>query len=172
MHAVPHDPRSIEFEMKVLLVRHGEAVSETIDPNRSLSSRGQRQVEQIAAFLDDANVVFDRIMHSGKTRARQTADQLGRYLIPGIETEAVSGLNPEDSVNHFAEQVLEWTQNTIIVGHLPFLAKLVAQLIKGGDGSHPFILFTPATAICLERDEEGLWSIIWMIQPELLIEPD
>ena len=158
--------------MKVLLVRHGEAVSETIDPDRSLSSRGQRKVEQVAAFLDDADVQFDRIMHSGKTRARQTADQLGRYLIPGIKAEAVSGLNPDDSVKHFAEQVLEWTQNTIVVGHLPFLAILVAQLIKSGNATHSFIRFTPATAVCLERSEDGLWSIIWMIDPELLIELD
>ena len=99
-------------------------------------------------------------------------DQVARYLIPGIEAEAFSGLDPDDSVKHFAEQVLEWTQNTIVVGHLPFLAKLVAQLIGNRDAPHPFIRFTPATAVCLERNEEGLWSIIWMIQPDLLIEPD
>lgn len=158
--------------MKVLLVRHGEAMSGDVDPERALSSRGQRQVEQVSAFLDDANVDFDRIMHSGMTRARQTADQLGRYLLPGIKTEAVVGLKPNDSVKHFAEQVLEWTQNTIIVGHLPFLAKLVAQLISGGKAQHPFVRFNPATAICLERDEQGSWNIIWMIPSELLIEAD
>ena len=155
--------------MKVLLVRHGEAVSQTVDPNRSLSSRGQRGVEQLAAFLDDANVLFDRIMHSGKTRARQTAEQIGRYLIPGIQAEAVSGLDPNDSAQHFAEQVLEWTQNTIVVGHLPFLADLVTQLVAGRTEQHPFVQFTPATAVCLERNDDGRWSIKWIIQPELLI---
>ncbi|MFC1665923.1 hypothetical protein ACFL17_09935 [Pseudomonadota bacterium] len=111
-------------------------------------------------------------MHSGKTRARQTAEQLGRYLIPGIRTEAVAGLDPNDSVKRFAEQVLEWSQNTIVVGHLPFLAELVTQLVVGGSAQHPFVRFTPATAVCLVRNDEGRWSIDWIIQPELLIGPD
>ena len=55
------------------LVQHGEAVAESVDPNRPLSGPGRVTVEQVAAWAAWQGVKVDQIRHSGKLRAEQTA---------------------------------------------------------------------------------------------------
>ncbi|HDD66024.1 MAG TPA: phosphohistidine phosphatase SixA, partial [Nitrososphaeria archaeon] len=63
--------------MKVYLVQHGEAKREEEDPARPLTEEGKREVEDVARFLAELGVRVDRILHSGKLRAAQTANILG-----------------------------------------------------------------------------------------------
>ena len=55
------------------LVQHGEAVGESVDPNRPLSAHGRATVEQVAACAARLGLKVDQIRHSGKLRAEQTA---------------------------------------------------------------------------------------------------
>jgi len=64
------------------LVQHGAAKTESEDPRRSLTSEGRRAVERMADFLSTLHVSLDRIEHSEKLRARQTAEILAARLRP------------------------------------------------------------------------------------------
>jgi len=153
--------------MKVYLIQHGEAVSKDIDPDRSLSDPGRADVNAIARFLRGAGVHPRAVWHSGKTRAQQTADLITQTLAAGDALQAVEGINPNDDVRSFAQRLNELSADTLVVGHLPFMAKLVAQLVVG-DQERAVVSFEPGSAVCLERDAEGVWSLAWMVRPALL----
>jgi len=60
--------------LRVYLVRHGKAKSKEEDPERHLTERGAEEVRRVARFLAAAGIQVSKILHSGKTRARQTAE--------------------------------------------------------------------------------------------------
>lgn len=153
--------------MKLYLVQHGESVSKEIDPDRPLSAQGERDVKQVADYLQQAGVSVGQIKHSGKTRARQTAEILAKALLKDGKTEAIESIAPNDPVDSLTESIPELDTNTMIVGHLPFLAKLVSYLITGKD-DHLLLTYRPGSIVCLERDENHTWQIQWMIRPDCL----
>ena len=62
--------------MKLYLMQHGDAVSADIDSDRPLSKQGLHDVERLGVFLAKAPFQPARFVHSGKTRARQSAELL------------------------------------------------------------------------------------------------
>ena len=155
--------------MRLYLVRHGEARRENEDPTKPLSENGLADVRKIAAYLAEADIVeIDCIMHSGKERAKQTAEILGQYLSPHIKVRECDGLQPLDNPLTWAQRLIEITENTMLVGHLPFLGKLASLLLSRDEFQHP-ILFDTATIACLEH-YEGTWSLVWLIPPDILFE--
>jgi len=153
--------------MRLYLVQHGEAVAKEIDLERPLTEQGRLDVQRLATFLAASGIYTKRIIHSGKLRAAQTAELLAAELAPEANLESMPGLRPLDPVAPFAEQLAAWTQDALVVGHLPFMASLVAQLATGREDAEP-TAFTPGTAVCLERTQTNVWVIAWMIRPELL----
>lgn len=153
--------------MRLYLVQHGEAVPEEVDRDRPLSDRGRADVDALARFLRDAGVRPERILHSGKTRARQTADLLAAALGLRRGVQATQGLAPKDPVEPIARQAASWGSDTLLAGHLPFMARLASYLLTG-DAEEVAVGYKPGTAVCIERSEEGTWSLIWMMRPELV----
>jgi phosphohistidine phosphatase len=153
--------------MKIYLVRHGHALSEEEDPARPLSDRGRREVGKIAAFLGKNGVRVDRVLHSGKTRAQQTAAILADAV--GIEVDVTEreGLAPNDPVEPFAEQIGNGKRDLMVVGHLPFLGRLVSYCVTG-NAETPVIAFAAGAIACLQTMEDGEWSIGWFMAPEVL----
>ena len=151
--------------MKLYLVQHGESVSKEIDPDRPLSAQGELDVKQLADFLKQAGVSVDQIKHSGKTRARQTAEILAKVLLDNGDIEAIEGIAPNDPVAAFALTIPTLKTNTMIVGHLPFMAKLVSYLITY-ETNQPLVAYKPGSVVCLEQDESMNWQIQWMIRPD------
>ncbi len=154
--------------MKLYLVQHGQSVSKEIDPDRPLSAQGEHDVNQVADFLQQSGVAVDRIKHSGKTRARQTAEILAKALLNNGDIVAIVGIAPNDPVGSLAETIPVLETNTMIVGHLPFMAKLVSYLITGKD-DYPLLTYQPGSIVCLEQDENHAWQIQWMIRPDCLL---
>lgn len=152
--------------MKLYLVQHGEAVAEAINPGRPLSDRGRTDVSHVAAMLKEAGVSVMRVLHSGKTRAEQTAEILAKVLAPSKLHEAIEGINPNDAVPPFARQIEQWSEDTLVVGHLPFMSRLVALLVTG-DETKVIVAYQQGSVVCLERAPSGAWLIDWMVRPEL-----
>ena len=123
----------------------------------------------MAAFLAVGSVRVRRIVHSGKTRARETAEILSDFLLAtgGPEVSLMPGLGPTDPVGSVADQMREWSDDTLVAGHQPFMGRLVALLAGGTEGT-PLVVYTPGTVVCLERAEDGTWGVLWMVRPELL----
>jgi len=153
--------------MKLYLIQHGEACSKEENPERPLTEQGKADINRLAVFLRKGNIRVGRVMHSGKLRAAQTVERLLNSVAPGIDVEVSDKINPNSDVGIFAELSFIWSEDTLIVGHLPFLAKLVSQLtLRNSDNL--FSNFAPGSAICLERTENNQWVVNWMVRPEVL----
>jgi phosphohistidine phosphatase len=147
------------------LVQHGEAVPAELDPARPLSAGGQADVARITGFLAAAGVRVGRVMHSGKRRAEQTAEILAGAL--GDTPEARAGLSPNDPTESVAREAAAWDQDVMLVGHLPFMARLVSRLVAGREDAG-VAAFQPGSVVCLERTDQQRWTIAWMVRPDLL----
>ena len=152
--------------MRLYLVQHGEAVPKDQDPERSLTDQGRLDVERLAAFLRGAGVSVSRVLHSGKLRAQQTAGLLAQAIAGGAELEASDIINPLDPPEPFAKKIGNWNADTLVTGHLPFMSKLVALLITG-DPEKTVASYQPGSVVCIERGEDGKWTVAWMLRPEL-----
>jgi phosphohistidine phosphatase len=150
--------------VKLYLVRHGEAVSRDVDPERPLSERGRSNVRSVATRLAQAGVRASIALHSGKRRARETAELLGPSIGLQEPLRQLPGLDPLDAVEPFASELDRWTADTMVVGHLPFMGRLVSRLVTG-DEEASAVDFRAGTAVCLEREGAGRWSITWVIHP-------
>ncbi len=152
--------------MRLYLVQHGEAKSKEEDPNRPLTGRGIRDVERIAEFIAKADVKVDRIVHSGKLRARQTAEILAKEL--NIERmEESEALSPLSDPNIWASKLRDQEEDLMLVGHLPHLSKLVSLLITGREDEE-VVRFTMGGIFCLERSDDGKWVVLWALRPDLI----
>ena len=63
--------------VRVFLVHHGEAIGPEIDVRRPLTPWGRERVERAAADAAARGAKPSVVWHSGKLRARQTAEALG-----------------------------------------------------------------------------------------------
>ena len=154
--------------MKLFLVQHGDALAKEVDPDRPLSEKGRQDINHMASFLKSSQVQIYKVLHSGKTRAAQTAEILSSALVSGASTDNIAGINPNDSVSAFAQQLGNFAPNTMLVGHLPFMGKLVAYLLSK-DENRPIVAYQPGSVVCLERVDKDVWTLVWMVRPELFI---
>ena len=114
--------------MALYLVQHGRNLSASEDPQKGLSPQGIEETERIAGVAAGYHVVVSRILHSGKKRARQTAEILAAHLLPGRQAKAHEGMAPLDDVRTFAG-TLDTAENVMLVGHLPFMERLIGLLV-------------------------------------------
>lgn len=147
--------------MRLYLVQHGEAKSEEEDPERPLTDRGARDVRRVADLAVEIGAVgIGRVVHSGKTRARQTAEIWGGVV--GVPVLEEKGLAPLDDPSIWAARLAGEEQDLMVVGHLPHLASL-AGLLLAGDPERPPVTFRQGALVGLERNQAG-WSI-WLLLP-------
>ena len=152
--------------MKLYLVQHGEACGKEVDPERPLTEQGESDIDRLANFLKTAGIQVERVIHSGKLRAQQTAERLAKEIAPGVELETSGLMNPNDNPKAFDWQSESWDKDILIVGHLPFMAKLVSHLLID-DENRLLTAYQPGSIVCLEHNTTH-WQINWMIRPELL----
>jgi phosphohistidine phosphatase len=125
-------------------------------------------IRQMASFLARKEAIkVSHILHSGKRRAEQTAEILAEELLPGSVT-ATDGLNPLDDPAIWNGRLAETNEDLMLVGHLPHLGKLAAQLVTGDAEQNP-VAFRMGGIACLERQEDGNWVVGWMVVPEILV---
>lgn len=155
--------------MRLYLAQHGLAVPKDVAPDRPLSAQGRADIERLAARLGQTGISVEQVVHSGKTRAAQTAEILTEALLAGAEPQARDGLKPNDPVEALAAEIAGWSADTLIVGHIPFVGRLASHLLVR-DANRSLLAFEPGSLACLERDAEGHWRLTWMLRPGLLEE--
>jgi len=153
--------------VKLYLVQHGEAKREEEDPARPLTDKGREEARRIARYIAKAGVSVDKILHSGKLRAAQTAEIMAEALSPRGGVEQADGLDPLADPQIWADRLRTLKEDLMLVGHLPHLSRLASLLLTGRTDLEP-IKFRMAGVVCLERDESGKWSLLWAIRPELV----
>jgi phosphohistidine phosphatase len=155
--------------MHLYLMRHGEAKTEEEDPLRPLSNQGEAEVKKIAAFVaQNALLKVYQVWHSGKTRAQQTAEIMATALNPGKVVKATDGLEPGADPWIWVRRLSEYYEDIMLVGHLPHLHKLAASLLAQNENKKILVLPTAGIA-CLHREEISLWSLRWLLIPDMLI---
>ena len=157
--------------MRLYLVQHGQALSKEEHPDRPLSEAGHHDVHRLAAFLKMAGIKVNRTLHSGKTRAQQTAEILAASTMPQGQVASIEGISPNDPTDRLMDQIKDWDDDTLVVGHLPYMARLVSQLVTQQQ-NHGVTGFEPGTLVCLERTASGGWEIILMLRPTQLAHMD
>jgi len=142
---------------RAYLVRHGEAQREDVDPERHLTERGVEEVRRIATVaVDEVGVRPARILHSGKARARQTAEIWAGLV--GADVTETDGLTPNDDPAIWAERLESEGDGLMLVGHLPHLERLTGLLVTG-DADRSVAGFAAGGLVALERDA-GSWRVV------------
>ena len=152
--------------MAVYLVQHGKSLNKTVDPEKGLSVDGKLETERIAGVANGYQVGVSRIVHSGKKRARETAEILATILSPADGLESRTGMNPMDDVRVFVNS-LDLDKNIMLVGHLPFLERLIGLLVCGNPDQTVFKLQNSGI-LCLDRVPEVKNPVIrWALMPSV-----
>jgi phosphohistidine phosphatase len=159
--------------LDVYLIQHAESKPKEEDPARPLTDRGRKSVENVGAHLVRLGVDFDRVFHSGKLRARQTAEILGASLRINDKVQARTGLDPTDPVEPIvrwlSEQAERGLKSIAIVGHLPFLDRLASILVTGNESAE-VVAFQYVGVVRLVPNGQGEgYRVRWMLAPELII---
>jgi phosphohistidine phosphatase len=124
--------------MDLILWRHAEAGDnfEDVDPQadleRPLKSKGERQAQRMAQWLNQVLPASTRVLSSPALRCVQTAEALGRRL------KKVDALGPEGSVEDLlaAARWPDSKEPVLVVGHQPTLGRVAAWLMAGDATRH------------------------------------
>jgi phosphohistidine phosphatase len=155
--------------MHVFLVHHGKAKSVEEDSNRPLSDEGREELGRVGDFLRGLRLTVSLIIHSGKARAEETAHILSSSVRSATGPTHMDDLNPTDDPTATANFLNVYTDDVLIVGHVPHLERLTSVLLTGNLDRRP-VQFRNGGVVCLEK-AHGTWSLVWAIVPELLKKP-
>jgi len=153
--------------MALYLVQHGKSLPEEQDPERGLSQEGYVDVNRIADVARGYGVRPAAIKHSGKKRARQTAEMFAEALLGDTnKIGTISGIGPLDDVAAVAN-TLKTGDNLMLVGHLPFMERLTGFLVTGSAERLVF-KFQNGGIVCLDKDPDARWWFIkWTLMPRI-----
>lgn len=152
--------------MALYLVQHGLSASKDQDPEQGLTKTGINGVKVIAQAAKGYQVPVGTIFHSEKKRAAQTAELFSAALQADKDLQQIAGIKPLDDVKAFAA-TLTRTDNSMYVGHLPFMEKLTSYLVAGSTDLTVF-KFQNAGIVCLDQRSDGdPWFIKWSLMPHI-----
>lgn len=154
--------------MKIYCVRHGEAETPDVNPERPLTEQGYIDVERVARFMGEAGLHVDHMLHSPKQRAVETAKIFAKYLNADQVNECDSLLDEDNDVEPLVSMMPAWHGDTMLVGHLPFMYKFVSALVLNQQDYYPIVNYPPGTVICLDQYDSQRWVISWLLGPQLL----
>ena len=148
--------------MTVYLIHHGVAVGPEEDASRPLSAVGLAGAARVAALAAARGARPDVVWHSGKLRAKQTAQEFWRACNALAELSISRDLQPDDPPQWMRDRLRAESRNIAIAGHFPHLPRLLALLVSGGQGGVDF----PINGIvALVTDDEGeTWREVWRIE--------
>ncbi len=153
--------------MKLFLIQHALAKSKEEDPERGITEEGYVITRKIASFAKQIPIEVRKIYHSGKKRAKETAEIFSEYLEPIDGLKSAKGLNPMDSHLIWAGLLSDIDDNIMLIGHLPHLQKLCNFLISKDENKED-IKFIYSGIVCLERYPGNRWVVIFEVNPETL----
>ena len=147
----------------LFLVHHGDAVGPDVNAMRPLSDRGRVEVDMLAQKAADRGAKPDLIWHSGKLRARQTAEAYWKRCNPLATFSATRGLQPTDPTNWIIDSLAGETKHMLIAGHFPHLPRLLGRLLSGNPNADSVDF--PLNGIVALENVDGKWIERWRMKP-------
>jgi phosphohistidine phosphatase len=153
--------------VRLLLVHHGDAVSPEVDPRRPLSPEGREAVERLAAEAAARGIRPAVVWHSGKLRAKQTAEAFWRACNALAELSASRDLQPDDPPAWIRDRLRAEPRDVLIAGHFPHLPRLLELLVGTRPDwvpAHQPASFPLHGAVALQTVDDGeTWTELWRI---------
>ena len=155
--------------MDLILWRHAEALEMREvqdDLDRALTSKGERQAQRMAGWLNRQLPASARILASPARRAQQTVAALDRKF----KTVAALAPEPEGTVDSLLH-VVRWPdagEPVLVVGHQPTLGLAAAYLLTGQ--ALPWTVRKGALWWLRAREREGELQVVLhaMVAPEIV----
>jgi phosphohistidine phosphatase len=148
---------------RLYIQQHGDALPKNEDAERPLSNKGLHDIRHMAEHMAEKDVLIQRIVHSGKLRAEQTAGIISEKLAPDVRPEAISGISPNDDPARFIENLGAIEGAVFVASHMPFVSNLCSTLLVGNPEAQ--FRFTPGAVACLGYEEDQ-WSLLCLVSPE------
>lgn len=123
--------------MTLYLAHHADAVGPEVEPQRPLSAAGRMHADRIARDAKQRGVNPAVIWHSGKLRARQTAEAYRRACNPLAEFSAIRGLQPADPPEWIRDRLIGESRDVMLVGHMPSLPGILRLLTGNPSAEFP-----------------------------------
>ena len=147
--------------MRLYLVHHGDAVGPEVDARRPLSPHGAEAVERTAAAAAKKGAQPAVVWHSGKLRAKQTAEIFWRACNALAEFSATRDLQPDDPPAWMRDRLRHEPRDLMLAGHYPHLPGLLRLLVPDAP---PFPLHG---IVALQSDDDGeTWTELWRLDVE------
>ncbi len=153
--------------MTLYLFRHGDALAKSDDATRHLSPLGIAETKRMGAWLAAHDVPApQRVLHSGLTRAAQTAQLLADAC--GWPAPAVAkNLTPDDDCEAWLDTLRTAKRSMALVGHMPFMGALTSALLCGDPGGMQ-VWFEKSGMAALTRVDDDGWRLLWFVAPALV----
>lgn len=115
---------------RLVLVRHAKAVGgeEGADHDRRLTSRGEREAEATASWLEGQVAAVDRVWVSSARRAQQTWNALERVLPEPAEVVVDRALYLAGGRDVLEYLAADDSGVSVLVGHNPTMEQVVMAL--------------------------------------------
>lgn len=149
--------------MNLYIMRHGQAAAPSADQEQILTKEGQMGIEELAIKLGQQGIKLAHIFHSGKARARQTAEIMATMIGTNIDLKVHADIKPDNDPQQLINDISDWHEDTLVVSHLPFIPHLITLLTADNQGAHS-ITFQPGTIVCLTPNNSA-WNIEWVTMP-------
>lgn len=150
--------------MTLYLMQHGIATSKDENSDRPLTDEGRAEVDRIGELAARTVAPVVAIWHSGKLRARQTAETLAADLEPEAGVEERAGLGPMDDPAEIEAAIAEVDGPVVLVGHLPHVSRTVSHLVVG-DPDLEIVAFRNGALVRLVETDNG-WRLDWILSPD------
>ena len=145
----------------VVLAHHGLALAREVEPTQPLSGPGRESSQRLAAAVAARGARPDVIWHSGKFRARQTAELFWHACNPGALFSVARGLQPTDPPGALQSRLESDDRSILVVGHLPHLARLLRAL--RGERPDSATAGFPSHGCVALGWEAGRWQELWRL---------
>jgi phosphohistidine phosphatase len=163
--------------MNLYLLRHGIAAEPGVagyepDSERPLTPRGEKRLRDAARAMEELDLSFDLILSSPFLRARQTAGIIAQNLKLRKKLAFSDDLTPGGNPRLLIQQLNQFRpepEDILLVGHEPYLGKLVALLAAGNTSLE--IDFKKG-GLCKLEAEFLLYGrcakLVWLLTPRLM----
>lgn len=159
--------------MNLYILRHGIAVEHGAagyenDSERPLTSKGERKISTIAEAMKALEFSFDLILSSPYVRARETAEIVAKALKSEKRLELSDTLTPQDSARPLIELLQDYRpDDALLVGHEPFLSRLISLLISGNTASSVLLKKGGLCKMTSEQLKHGRCATLeWLLTPK------
>ena len=155
--------------MLTYIIQHAHAIPrEENPPVRTLSSKGIDETRRLAKTMKKEDATINRFLHVDTAWTQDNAEKLADFLSSdGIVTKTPYPLEREGSIDDFIDDLNKTSDNVAATLPADVAMRTVTRLLTGRE--EPCIPGkSSGLCSCLERSEDGVWTLLWMVRPEHL----